>query len=242
MNNVCEKIATYLLEDEFFVDFRLRKNDSTIICKLPDGFEKVELQNWIDTNYSSGEKELVIHPIYGRRFNVLHKWFEKFSFKSISDQRGSYSIGFDGDMLGKRNGYRLPPSENHTYDWDICRSEIVANASFVFGQFSTLTDLYKYLVYPAVIGEKDLPDVSADWVFQYLLLTKIVDGNNYAMTKKVILDQVEKMNARHEPNITRYYSNMDDILNFLENVDVNLTSNPTFKRDAAKARRPLTKR
>lgn len=224
MNKVCEEISNYLLKDEFFVNFKLRKSNSTIIRKLPDGSDKIEIQNWIDTNYSNNKNELIIHPIYGKRFNVLHKWFEKFSFKTLADQRDAYSIGFDGQMLGKVNEYRFPISEEPGNEWDKCRSEIIENAMFVFEQFSTLTKLYEYLVRPAVMGEKKFPNVGADWVFEYLLLTNIVDRNNYVMTKKVILDQVEKMNARGEPNITRYYSNLDVILNALEQEGVNSTS------------------
>lgn len=216
MNKAAEQFAIYLLQDDFFGKFKLRKNDSSIINKLQAGYEKVELQNWIDTNYSSGEKELVIHPVYLKRCNILHKWFEQFSLKSISDQRDAYSIGFDGGMLGKKNEYHFSISENFCSEWETVRSDIVTNARSVFKKYTGLADLYNYLVYPVITGEKSPPDVGADWVFEYLLLTKIVDKKNYNRAKKVILNRVEEMHNRGEPNIERYYDNLEKILLFLE--------------------------
>lgn len=213
MNRATE-IAAYLLEDDFFENFKLRKKDCSIIKKFSDGYEKVELQNWIDTNHR--EKELVILPVYSRRFDVLHKWFEKYSFKTISDQRDAYSIGFEGLMLGKKNEYHFSVSERHCSEWEAFRNDVVANARGVFRNFTSLAEVYEYLVYPVVIGKKMPPDIGADWVFEYLLLTKIVDEKNYGRAKKTIMDRVEEMNNRGEPNIERYYENLEKILLHLE--------------------------
>jgi len=217
MNKATENIAAYLLEDVFFENFKLRKKDTSLIRKLSSGFEKVELQNWADTNRSSGAKELVVRPVYSKRFDVLHKWFERFSFKSLSDQRDAYSIGFEGVMLGKKNEYHFPISEKFCPEWQVFRNEIVANARSVFNKYTCLADMYKYLVFPSIQGDKLLPDVGADWVFEYLLLTRIVDEKNYGKAKNVILDRVEEMNNRGEPNIERYYAELDKILPHLEN-------------------------
>lgn len=210
-------IATYLLDDEFFENFKLRKKDSSIIKQNSSGFEKVELQNWIDTNHSVSEKGLVILPVYSKRFDILHKWFERFSFKTISDQRDTYSIGFEGQMLGKKNEYYFALSESFRPEWEIFRNDVVANANAIFDKFTSLADLYEYLVYPVITEEKLPPNVGADWVFEYLLLTKIADKKNYGRAKKVILDRVEEMNKRGEPNIARYYDNLEKILLHLEN-------------------------
>lgn len=56
----------------------------------------------------------------------------------------------------------------------------------------------------------------ADWIFEYLLLTKLVDRDNYDNTKKVILERAEEMNKRDEPNIIEYYDKLDEILFYLE--------------------------
>lgn len=220
MIRATHNIAAYLLNDEFFENFKLRKKDSSIIKKLSSGFEKVELQSWIDPNYSISDKGLVILPVYSKRFDALHKWFEQFSFKTISDQRDAYSIGFEGLMLGKKNEYRFSISENFCPEWETFRKDIVANANGIFDKFTSMADLYEYLVYPVIVEEKIPPNVGADWVFEYLLLTKIADKNNYERAKKIILDRVEEMNNRGEPNIARYYDDLDKILLHLENAQV----------------------
>ena len=53
------------------------------------------MDHWIDEATSS----LVIYPIYGVRFDILSKWFEKFSMKNLQDQRDRASIAFSRDML-----------------------------------------------------------------------------------------------------------------------------------------------
>ncbi len=217
MNKLTEQLANYLLEDERFTNFKLRKSDSTIINKQSTGYEKVELQNWIDTSYSTGKSELVIHPVYLKRFHVLHKWFEKFSFKAISDQRDAYTIGFDGLMLGKKNEYHFSTTDDVSVDWESFRTDVVTNATYVFNKFNSLEDLYNYLVSPVIAGEKELPNIGADWVFEYLYLTRIVDEKNYGRVKQLILNRIDEMNGRGEPNIERYYKDISKILEYLEN-------------------------
>ena len=59
------------------------------------------MDHWIDEATSS----LVIYPIYGVRFDILSKWFEKFSMKNLQDQRDGASIDFSGDMLSMQDKF-----------------------------------------------------------------------------------------------------------------------------------------
>ena len=43
---------------------------------------------------------LEIRPNYEIRFNVLHKWIEKYSKRTLADQRDDHSVGFSGHMIG----------------------------------------------------------------------------------------------------------------------------------------------
>lgn len=158
MNKTVEAIANFLLEDKFFEGFKLRKKDLSLIKKSSIGYEIVELQNWVDMNSSNGEKNVVIHPLYLKRFDVLHKWFEKFSFKTLSDQRGSYSVGFSGSMLNTKNNYHFPLSEDINSEWEVFKNDIITNAGNVFNKFQNIKDVYKHIVYPAVTGKTPLPD------------------------------------------------------------------------------------
>lgn len=65
------------------------------MLKTKGGKQFIEMDHWIDEATSS----LVIYPIYGVKFDILSKWFEKFSMKNLQDQRDRAGIAFYGDML-----------------------------------------------------------------------------------------------------------------------------------------------
>ena len=48
-----------------------------------------------------------IRPVYGVRFDILAKWFEKFSFKSLTDQRDNSTVMAEGNMLNRENEFRF---------------------------------------------------------------------------------------------------------------------------------------
>ena len=71
------------------------------MLKTKGGKQFIEMDHWIDEATSS----LVIYPIYGVRFDILSKWFEKFSMKNLQDQRDRASIAFSGDMLSMQDKF-----------------------------------------------------------------------------------------------------------------------------------------
>lgn len=217
MNILAEKIARYLLEGEYFENFSLRKRDSSLINKLPYGAEIIQLQHWIETNHDSGKQFLIVRPLYLKRFNILHKWFEKYSVKSISDQRDSYSVGFNGNMLNTKNEFLFNVDEVNNPLFDIFRDEVIKISADVFSKFSSIECLYNEIVQPCMLGEHSFPDVGAEWAFEYLLITKIVDNENYERNKGKILSRIEELNSRGEPNIQIYYDKVDEIVAYLEN-------------------------
>lgn len=98
---VFDKIIKDLLNHDFFSEYKFRKRDSSFLLKTKGGKQFIEMDHWIDEATSS----LVIYPIYGVRFDILSKWFEKFSVKNLQDQRDSSSIGFSGDMLSMQDEF-----------------------------------------------------------------------------------------------------------------------------------------
>ena len=92
---IFDKIIKDLLQLNFFSEYKFRKRDSSFLLKTKGGKQFIEMDHWIDEATSS----LVIYPIYGVRFDILSKWFEKFSMKNLQDQRDRASIAFSGDML-----------------------------------------------------------------------------------------------------------------------------------------------
>jgi len=237
--------AAYLLEDDFFSGFKYRKSDSSLMKKHKEDWISVSLDNWF-----KHERRLV-QPAYDVRFNVLHKWYEKFSFKTLSDQRSIPTIGFIHSMITEQlNSSFFAPREYHIFsednvyymsdtneypnqyrelrpieeDWEIAKNEIIQAAKIVFGKFQTLEDFYRFKVYPAIMGEKELPDVGADWIFIYLASVKIVDQENYDLAKQVILDRIDFLlndpnRRRPEPNIKMYDGRFNEIFNYLEHFD-----------------------
>lgn len=79
MDFIFNEIITDLIQFDFFSEYKFRKRDSSLILKTKEGKQIIELDHWIDVAKTS----IVIYPIYGVRFDVLAKWFEKFSVKNI---------------------------------------------------------------------------------------------------------------------------------------------------------------
>lgn len=211
MHEMVQGLAAHLLEDEFFRGFKLRKRDSSLILKTNFGNRKVEVQNWLD------RQEAIIVPIYSVRFDRLHEWFEHFSFKTIRDQRDSYTVGFDGGMLGGRREYRIPMSGYTTAEMGSLKDDIIENSRRVFDEFNTTGAYYRNTVLPVLRDRSLLPDVGADWIFEYLYAARLHGESDYDPIKAAILHRVDELNDRGEPNVTRYYENLDAIVAFLEN-------------------------
>jgi len=65
-------------------------------------------------------------------------------------------------------------------------------------------------------GKQQLPDIGADWAFEYLTLTRIISPKDYEIVKDVIIKQIEWMNKRQEPNIVEYYPRLEEIIDSME--------------------------
>lgn len=169
--------------------------------------------NTIDEATSS----LVIYPIYGVRFDILSKWFEKFSMKNLQDQRDGASIDFSGDMLSMQDKFYFNLNgEKYATDFNELQAKVQKCAEYVFSEYSSLDKLYNKTILPILNGEVSLPDVGADWIFIDLALCKIVNPSNFHKLKQIILSHVRKMYMCKEPNILYYYDNLEDILQHLE--------------------------
>lgn len=45
------------------------------------------------------------------RFDILLKWFESYSFKSLQDQRDNPSVGFSGKMLERQDNFTITEAD-----------------------------------------------------------------------------------------------------------------------------------
>lgn len=209
INSIVDDLSTI----PYFKEYKYRKRDCRFIKQTLDGFNAIELQFWDGYDLERDCRALVVNPLYLKRFDVLHKWFEKYSFKSLSDQRNSYSIGFEGKMINATLQFYFRLDEiDFDNDFSKFKDEVMEKSQEIFEKYNSLKDLYDIEIIPILKGNKELPNVGADWVFEFLKLCVLVNPENYNKLKHIILKQVEVMYERGEPNIIKYYSNLQNIL------------------------------
>lgn len=207
-----ECIISEFRKDPFFADFKFRKSESMLYIPTDDGMLFVEFEHWRDYG------ELVIYPIYGRRFDILTKWFEKFSFKTLRDQRNNPDTMYDNTDYGLEEHIYFDYKQlDNSQKINMMIETTKRNLSLFSSKYATLENFYTNDVLPIIKSDIELPDVGADWVFIYLTLGFLVDKKNYPLLKKKILDRVEWMHSRQEPNIEHYYDRMDEIISYMEN-------------------------
>lgn len=170
------------------------------------------MDHWIDEATSS----LVIYPIYGVRFDILSKWFEKFSMKICKTKETEPVSIFWGYAIYARQVLFQLEWGKYATDFNELQAKVQKCAEYVFSEYSSLDKLYNKTILPILNGEVSLPDVGADWIFIDLALCKIVNPSNFHKLKQIILSHVRKMYMCKEPNILYYYDNLEDILQHLE--------------------------
>lgn len=213
MIKLFEQIITDLKNSNFFSEFKFRKRDSSLLRKTSEGIQYVQLDHWYDHEMSS----LVIYPIYGVRFDVLLKWFEKFSVKTLQDQRDRPSISFTGNMLSQQDKFYFPlTTDNYNQEFDNLETHLINCSEYVFSTYSSLSALYNREIEPILHGSSKLPDVGADWIFIDLALCKLVKPQNLQTLKQIIFDHAKQMYENQEPNIMDYYDRLEDIFHYLE--------------------------
>lgn len=213
MDFIFNEIINDLIQFDFFSGYKFRKRDSSFFLKTKGGKQIIELDHWTDAAKSS----LVIYPIYGVRFDILSKWFEKFSVKKIQDQRDRASIAFSGNMLSLQDKFYFRLDKNgYSDDFNNFRVNLEKCAMYVFAEYSSLDKLYDRTILPILNGNANLPDVGADWIFIDLALCKLVNPTNFYKLKQIILSHVKKMYDRKEPNILDYYDQLEHIFHYLE--------------------------
>lgn len=207
-------IISDILSDDFFSDCKFVKSENTFVIRNGENHLSTELEHWRDYE----DESCVIRPLYGRHFDILSKWFEKFCVRKLLYQRLGSHIMFDNEDFGQENEI--------TFKYDFSDYEekfqqllpmLKNNISTIATQYTTLNDYYYKIVVPEITGEKELPNVGADWLFRYLTSGFLVDRDNYPILKKKILERVEWMHGRNEPNVKLYYDRMDEIISYMEN-------------------------
>lgn len=217
MNKIVEQVLNSLINEPVFKDFKIRKCDECLIQKTTDGFNKIEFDDHFQSvDLSNHELALEIRPIFVRRFDVLSKWFEKYSFKELKIQRNNGQIF---DNIPNEEFLFYNTGEYFDEQYNKLKSKVIEKAHEFFNEYATLEQLYQKEVYTILTEDKKIPTVGADWIFEYLKLTWIIDRENYNKVKDLILKQIEFMmfgRKHQEPNISKYYDRLDEIFADIE--------------------------
>lgn len=215
MTNLFDVIISDLMQKDQFAVYKFRKRDSMLLYKKDGKRLSIELDHWIDSS------SLVVYPIYGVRFDILHKWFEKFSVNTLQDQRDRASISFSGDMLYQQEEFYFKLDKEHYLDdFHKLQTQLIKCSEYVFSKYSSLEKLYANVIEPIFKKTVKLLDVGADWIFIDLALCKLIQPNKYDQLKQILLGHIEFMYNRGEPNVLDYYDKIEDILSYLENTNL----------------------
>lgn len=217
------KMLEVIASDDYFKGYQIRKSDNSIIYKTANGYKRVRLWYYNTFDLERNDLALEIQPYYEVRFNVLHKWFEKYSKRELKYQRDDDSIRFWGEKLGLVDSYFFLENRNH-YEEDVNRMkvDVINNAKDLLEKFSSLEYCYHYLVVDEMKGNHPLPNIGIEWFFERLILTRLIAPQNYYTVKMFFLQKIDKMVGWKEPNVMMYYDDLPNILEDLENTDFGL--------------------
>ncbi len=213
-------ILEAIASDDYFKDYQIRKSDNSIIYKTANGYKRVRLVYYNSFDLERKDLALEIQPHYEVRFNVLHKWFEKYSKRELKYQRDDDSVRFWGAKLGLVDEYYFLENRNY-YEEDLNRMkvDVINNARDLLEKYSSLECCYQYLVDDEMKGNHPLPYIGIEWFFERLILARIIAPQNYDAVKQFFLKRLDEMIGWKEPNIMMYYNDLPMILEDLENTD-----------------------
>ena len=234
--NVYERIVELLKEEPLLKDFKYVKSKSIFVKKVDNIHYILDLYHVFTFNFWVN-----VYPTTAIRYDILHKWFEKFSFRTVRDQRNTYTSGTAcwPQLLGLESCYSFLYSEE---DFDEVYPQLLQTVRCLiqetFPKFTSLKDFYDRVIAPVLTGESDLPNLSADWVFEYLSATKIVAPDKYEEVKKVVMSHVKEMTAKGEPNLIEYVGKWDEIFAYLESLDFSSGKAREPKTESKRKRQP----
>ena len=210
-------VSKYLGEP-LFEGFAVRKSDCCLIQKNALGYRKVVFDRYV--SFDRNELALEITPTYAVRYNILHKWIEKYSVRTLKDQRGDGSVSFTGDMLGRTECFYFPLSGKDFYkDSQLLKREVFRNAEYVFSQFGTLKKFYENHVQLHIANKCKFFSQDIDWGIEMLIATRLIAPEDYEKNKQVIMNRFEEINALKDPNIEFYYDRLPEIIADMEQTE-----------------------
>lgn len=206
-------IVSDIQSDPFFSKYKFIRSENRFVLRGKEEFIYVELEHWRDY----WDDACILRPYCGKHFNILAKWFEKYSVKPIKIQRSNPHI-----MVGQDIEIEIKYDfSDYNEKFPQLITLLKEQLSTTIKEYSTLNDYYNKIVYPTIMGVEKLPDCSADWIFEYLTAGYLLDRENYPALKKKVFKHAEWLLHHHELNVAEYYDRLDEIIAYME-ADVRL--------------------
>lgn len=217
-----DRVFFRLKEEDYLRNFKFKRNESEFVHLKEDKFYKIGIEHY-DTVESHDNPRLGLNLClyFANRYDILHNWFEKYSMLSVEILRYESSFSYTPKNLGldDMNFFSFDGDDFETA-YDSFLNEIITGADYFFNRVNSLKKCYENYIVPAIeSGSSVLPDEGSQWVLKYLALTRIVSPKNYPLLKSLIMERVDYMIKRNEPNIILYKDTMPEICAFLESID-----------------------
>lgn len=217
-----DRVFFRLKEEDYLRNFKFKRNESEFVHLKEDKFYKIGIEHY-DTVESHDNPRLGLNLClyFANRYDILHNWFEKYSMLSLEILRYESSFSYTPKNLGldDMNFFSFDGDDFDTA-YDSFLNEIITGADYFFNRVNSLKKCYEnYIVSAIESGSSVLPDEGSQWVLKYLALTRIVSPKNYPLLKSLILERVDYMIKRNEPNIILYKDTIPEICAFLESID-----------------------
>jgi hypothetical protein len=211
-------ILPRLQSEDYFLKFKFIKSKTTFRQKTDFGFHDIEFYLHKSYDLKRGGLALEIRPVYGVRFDIVMKWFEKFSFKSLSDQRTNPTVFTGGKGLNCADKfYFLDSGQDFDSDFSVFTKAVASISESYFSKYRTINDYFHQDVLPILNKEQEMRDGGADWIFEHLTAVKLCDFERFDEMTAMLKNQIEFMRNRNEPNVAEYYDKFDIIFKELKN-------------------------
>lgn len=211
-----------LKEENCLKGFKLKRSESVFIRRKNSGFDQIGFGHYVTVkSHSEPDLGLNLRLYFTNRYDILHTWFERYDMYQIESLRSESSFWYTPKNLGldDMNFFSFDGDDFETA-YDSFLNEIITGADYFFNRANSLKKCYENYIVPAIKdGSSVLPDYNESWAFIYLALAKIVAPENYALIKSLIMERVDYMIKRNEPNIILYKDTMPEICAFLESID-----------------------
>ena len=217
-----DRIFGMLKEEDCLKDFKLKRSESAFIRRKNSGFDQIGFGHYVTVkSHSEPDLGLNLRLYFTTRYDILHTWFERYDMYHIESLRSESSFWYTPKNLGldDMNFFSFDGDDFETA-YNSFLNEIITGTDYFFNRANSLKKCYENYIVPAIKdGSSALPDYNESWAFIYLALARIVAPENYTLIKSLIIERVDYMIKRNEPNIILYKDTMPEICAFLESID-----------------------